>query len=174
MAAFQNSGVNANKEPGINDDNPLAPQGVTDGVYTGGDIPFMSALLDTPKLMAVFSGHDHGDDWCVCRVPLLNFRLGVATDSQLRCRCYKWDSQLPGMNLTGKSVHLCFGRHTGYGGYGNWMRGSRQILLNEKHLETKTETWIRLEDGSVSGRVTLNATYGQDEYPPVADKYTYE
>lgn len=65
MAAFQESGVNANKEPGINDDNPLAPQGVTDGVYTGGDISFMSAILDTPNLIAMFSGHDHGDDWCV-------------------------------------------------------------------------------------------------------------
>ena len=65
MAAFQIAGVNANKEPGINDDNPLAPQGITNGVYTGGDIPFMSALLDTPKVLAVFSGHDHGDDWCV-------------------------------------------------------------------------------------------------------------
>ena len=78
------------------------------------------------------------------------------------------------MNLTGNGMNLCFGRHSGYGGYGNWMRGSRQILLNEKHLNTKTETWIRLEDGSVSGKVTLNATYGKDEYSPVNDTYTYE
>jgi hypothetical protein len=76
LAAFQNSGVNENKEPGINDDNPLAPQGVTDGVYTGDDIPFMSALLDTPKLIAVFSGHDHGDDWCVSRSLLLHLLSG--------------------------------------------------------------------------------------------------
>jgi len=76
------------------------------------------------------------------------------------------------MNLTGNGVNLCFGRHSGYGGYGNWMRGSRQILLDEKHITTKT--WIRLEDGSVSGKVTLNSTYGQDVYPPVPDKYTYE
>jgi hypothetical protein len=65
MAAFQKSGVDARKEPGINDDNPLAQQGITNGVYAGGDIPFMSALLDTPGLMAVFSGHDHGDDWYI-------------------------------------------------------------------------------------------------------------
>jgi hypothetical protein len=78
------------------------------------------------------------------------------------------------MNLTGNGVNLCFGRRSGYGGYGNWMRGSRQILLNEKYSATKTETWVRLEDGSVSGKVTLNATYGQDEYPSVPDKYTYE
>lgn len=77
------------------------------------------------------------------------------------------------MNLTGNGVNLCFGRHSGYGGYGDWMRGSRQILLHERHLMKKTETWIRLEDGTISGGVTLNATYGQDEYPIVQDKFTF-
>jgi hypothetical protein len=76
------------------------------------------------------------------------------------------------MNLTGNGINLCFGRHTGYGGYGNWMRGSRQILLDKKHLTTNTQTWIKLEDGTISGRVTLNATYGHDEYPQVPDKHT--
>jgi len=35
------------------------------------------------------------------------------------------------------------------------------------------ETWIRLEDGSESGRVVLNATYGGprgDAYPIVEDR----
>jgi hypothetical protein len=72
MAAFQRGGVDAQEEPGINDDNPLAQQGIqnirnADGnfvpVYTGKDIPFMSALLATEGLIALFSGHDHGDDW---------------------------------------------------------------------------------------------------------------
>jgi hypothetical protein len=70
MAAFQTEGVNAYKEPGINDDNPLAQQGLvytSDGgsYYDGADIPFIQALVNTPGLMATFSGHDHGDDWCV-------------------------------------------------------------------------------------------------------------
>jgi hypothetical protein len=81
MAAFQNAGVNKNQEPGINDDNPLAPQGITDGTYTGDDIPFMSALLNTSKVIAVFSGHDHGDDWCVSRASLpLFFHLEAVTN----------------------------------------------------------------------------------------------
>ena len=63
MAAFQKTGVNPSKQPGINDENPLDQQSIEDGVYTGQDIPFMSALLDTPGLMALFSGHDHGNDW---------------------------------------------------------------------------------------------------------------
>ena len=148
FAAFQNAGVSPTEEPGINDDNPLAMQGIENDTYTGNDIPFMQALLDTPGLIAIFSGHDHGDDWCA-----------------------KWDSQLPGMNLTGNGLDLCFGRHSGYGGYGTWTRGSRQVLLN---LTTpgEVQTWVRLETGEVSGGVTLNGTYGMDQYPPVTDTYT--
>jgi hypothetical protein len=87
-------------------------------------------------------------------------------------RCFKWNSTLPGMNVTGSGVDLCFGRHSGYGGYGNWMRGSRQILLNLATMGKETETWARLEDGSVSGKVTLNSTYGTDSYPEVEDLMT--
>ena len=57
MLAFQKQGVHPHKEPGINDDVPLAPQD------PGLDDPFMAALLHTTGLMGVFSGHDHGDDW---------------------------------------------------------------------------------------------------------------
>ena len=151
MRAFQSTGVNPHHEPGINDDDPLAQQGSAEGqgevtgttfTYSGQDIPFMKALLDTQGLKAVFSGHDHGDDWC-----------------------FKWDRKLPGMNLTGNGLHMCFGRHSGYGGYGSWTRGSRQVLLQKGSDEI--ETWVRLEDGSVSGSVVLNDTYGHDEYPVV-------
>ncbi|KAK4550022.1 hypothetical protein LTR36_002989 [Oleoguttula mirabilis] len=160
MLAFQQGpGVQSHYEPGINDDDPLAQEGYAEGQgdvtgtvskYAGQDIPFMQALLDTAGLMAVFSGHDHGDDWC-----------------------FKWNSTLPGMNLTGNGLDLCFGRHTGYGGYGSWTRGSRQILVTEKLLKKRTvETWVRLETGETSGRVTLNGTYGRDYYPAVADTNT--
>ena len=44
-------------------------------------------------------------------------------------------------------------RHkTGYGGYGppkGWLRGARVILLREGQNTALSETWIRLEDGSV-------------------------
>ncbi|KAI2906006.1 hypothetical protein CBS63078_3425 [Aspergillus niger] len=109
----------------------------------------MEALLNTKGLLATFSGHDHGDDWC-----------------------FKWDSKLPGMNLTGNGLNMCFGRHSGYGGYGSWTRGARQILLDERTLSTQLSTWIRLEDGSVSGSVNLNATYGEDAYAAVPTTYT--
>lgn len=62
---------------------------------------------------------------------------------------------------------MCYGRHTGYGGYGNAARGGRQILLNKDSIADEVETWIRLEDGTISAHVTLNSTYGQDQYSPV-------
>lgn len=49
------------------------------------------------------------------------------------------------------------------------MRGSRQILLN---IRGEVETWVRLEDGDVSGRVRQNETYGQDIHPGVKKVYT--
>lgn len=112
--------------------------------------------------------HDHGDSWC-----------------------YSWNTTLPGMNLTGNGMDLCFGQHSGwvcgdsahlpqpfvdshakkktyrYGGYGSWIRGSRQILLTEGR--DAIETWVRLEDGSISGSVVLNSTYGRDSYSAVED-----
>lgn len=68
------------------------------------------------------------------------------------------------MDLEGNGLVMCFGRRTGYGGYGDWARGGRQILLHENVSERPIETWIRLEDGTVHGRVTLNSTFGRDQY----------
>jgi len=164
MAAFQAQGVSATREPGINDDNPLAtqgqwtPNGDGDGsVYNGQDVGFMSALLDAAQehgLRAVFSGHDHGDSWCMPWTAALTDSLPNVTDG-----------------MKGKQgPKLCFGQHTGYGGYGNWIRGSRQVKIRDG--EDGVETWVRFEDGSVNGGVVLNETYGQDVYPRVPDRYS--
>ncbi|KAL7940983.1 Metallo-dependent phosphatase-like protein [Trichoderma barbatum] len=160
MYSFQQEkGVNELKEPGINADNPLSQQGVQSPLfnatasfeYTGQDRSFMKALLDTQNLMGVFSGHDHGDDWC-----------------------FKWNKDLKFLDLTGNGLVFCFGRHTGYGGYGSWTRGSRQIRVNIKDLGKSTKTWTRLEDGTTVGAVTLNSTYGKDVYSPVEMMITSE
>ncbi len=72
------------------------------------------------------------------------------------------------------NAHICFGRHTGYGGYSDWKRGGRHIVIDEDKLGQDTlDTYIRLEDGSISGRVTLNSTYGTDRYPAVAKQQTF-
>ncbi|RMZ13233.1 hypothetical protein D0860_02654 [Hortaea werneckii] len=151
-------GVDPYTEPGIDEDTPLAGQAqgwCADGTsdsdceYGAQDLPFMKALTSTAGLLAVFSAHDHGDTWC-----------------------FKWNNTLPGMDFTGNGLNLCFGQHSGYGGYGSWSRGSRQVLLTEASLaESEIDTWIRLESGDVISSVTLNATYGLDRYPPTADTH---
>ena len=76
------------------------------------------------------------------------------------------------MDLEGNGLKMCYGRRTGYGGYGDWARGGRQLVLRENVSETPIETWIRLEDETARARVTLNSTYGQDQY--VQERYAQE
>lgn len=157
--ALQEAGVDSNHQPGINDDYLLAqqsqgwcPDGRDDGTcsYGGQDIPFMQAITSTPGLMAVFSGHDHGDTWC-----------------------YRWDTLLPGMTVAGNGINLCFGQHSGYGGYGNWIRGARQVLVTESKLKkSEIDTWILLELGETVGAVSLNSTYNEDYYPATPNDMT--
>jgi hypothetical protein len=97
---------------------------------------------------------------------------GRVTDSRARGvlipgRCFKWADLLPGMDLAGNGIDMCYTRHTGYGGYGDWPRGGRQILLDQQTLESDIHTWVRLENGTISGNVHLNASYGHDRYLPV-------
>ncbi|KAJ5673837.1 hypothetical protein N7462_009276 [Penicillium macrosclerotiorum] len=143
MRTYQDNGVDSRKSPGLNGET-VVQQGSGDTPYTGQDIAFMQALLNTSGLMATFSGHDHENDWC-----------------------FKWDGKTVSQNLAGNGLNMCYGRHTGYGGYGNAMRGGRQILLKQENLVDDVETWVRLEDGTVSAHVTLNGTYGQDDYSKI-------
>lgn len=116
-------------------------------------MPFMQAVATTPGLLALFSGHDHGNSWC-----------------------YKWDGKLPGMTVDGRGLNICFGQRSGYGGYGDWSRGARQIFVTEAMLEhEELDTWVRLENRDIVASVTLNSTCGQDRYPVVVSKerHTY-
>jgi len=103
------------------------------------DQTFMDALLATKGLHSIYSGHDHGDAWCG-----------------------NWL-----VNGTGETdgPFICFCKHSGYGGYGNWNRGARNLMLSFEGAEMQVETWVRMEDGSVVQRVDLNSTYGADLYP---------
>lgn len=168
------SGINPHQQPGINDDKPLAqqaegwcPNGFQGGcAYGGQDDPFMRAIAAAGNgtgVVAMFSGHDHGDTWC-----------------------HTWAAgrMLPGVDISGTGVHICFGQHTGYGGYGTWTRGARQVRVTEASLRQAAsatspggrrpaiDTWVRLETGDVVGRVSLNATYGHDVYPATPTTHT--
>ncbi|KAK4195991.1 Metallo-dependent phosphatase-like protein [Triangularia verruculosa] len=149
----EEAGVGGRKRPGINADVPVSRQGGgwcddgTDGEgceYGGQDRDFMEAVMETEGLVGLFVGHDHGDTWC--------------SDYAKKER----------------KVFLCFGQHTGYGGYGNWIRGSRQVGVSVEGLDLgEMDTWVRLENGKVVGKVRLNPTYGGDEYENVEDEKTH-
>ncbi|GKT59540.1 calcineurin-like phosphoesterase [Colletotrichum tofieldiae] len=156
---IQAQGIDPEKNPGINDDASLSHQAqgwCEDGSqkdncdYGGQDVAFMKAISDSPGMIGVFSGHDHGNSWCT-----------------------KWKGKVGDMTVDGKGVNLCFGQRTGYGGYGNWIRGSRQLLLmRDKLTKGELDTSILLESGNTVGSVTLNSTYGEDKYPVTPDDRT--
>ncbi|KAK1714578.1 calcineurin-like phosphoesterase [Colletotrichum acutatum] len=158
-SAIQTQGIDHEKNPGINDDSPLSYQAqgwCKDGSqkdscdYGGQDSAFMKAVADSPGMIGVFSGHDHGNSWCT-----------------------KWKGSVSGVSVDGTGVNLCFGQHTGYGGYGNWIRGSRQLsFTRDKLSKGELDTFIRLESGNIVGSITLNSTYGEDKYPTTPDDRT--
>ncbi|CAI8602101.1 unnamed protein product [Vicia faba] len=53
-----------------------------------------------------------------------------------------------------KKLWLCYARHTGYGGYGDWPRGAR--ILEITHNPFSLRSWIRMEDGNVHSEVVLS------------------
>lgn len=152
--------LNPHYQPGINDEPAVAQQGAgwcsnndlyETCDYGGQDVPFMQALVGMRGLIGLFYGHDHGQSWC-----------------------YKWDSLLPGMSVAGNGLNLCYGQHSGYGGYGDWIRGARQIVLTEDKLKDyAVDTHIRLESGEVVGAVSLNSTFNSNYYPATLNQLTY-
>jgi predicted MPP superfamily phosphohydrolase len=75
-----------------------------------------------------------------------------------------------------KHMHLCFGRHSGYGGYGRWARGARVYDIeiasereeeeddeesagSDQEVKVRWRSWVRMENGDV-----------EDEYNPFDDR----
>ena len=131
----QELGLDSKRFPGLNEDVPVAIQG-------GGtdDAAFVAAIKATEGLHSIHVGHDHGDSWC---------------------------STWPDKGVGLAAPFLCFAKHTGYGGYGHWSRGARVLRLSfddNGDGEMAVQSWVRMEDGSIITRVSLNDTYGFDEY----------
>lgn len=134
----QKSNLDPSKFPGLNADSPLAIQGQGQE-----DDPFIEALLEAEGLHSIHVGHDHGDSWCST-----------------------WPGHEGGLGA--EAPFLCFAKHTGYGGYGEWNRGARMLRLlfsQGDNPQMSVETWVRMEDDQVITRVSLNETYGLDSYP---------
>jgi len=48
-----------------------------------------------------------------------------------------------------KTLEICYNRHTGYGGYGSWVRGARVLEFSQDNLVTTRSNYIRLENGTL-------------------------
>jgi len=103
-------------------------------------------LLSKMHVDFVFAGHNHGNDWC-CRV-----QAGAASAFAAPGGAAKPSAP--------HDVQLCYGRHSGYGGYstgGMHLRGARVLefrpafaksFLRGQASEIGAKTWVRFEDGS--------------------------
>ncbi|KAF3770060.1 Metallo-dependent phosphatase [Cryphonectria parasitica EP155] len=160
--AAQEAGLDPAHFPGLNEDVPVAIQGKGDS-----DDGFVDALLgeEGQLLHSIYVGHDHGDAWC-----------SVWPVSRPRGR-RRHDEMIAGGGGDDEEhsgPFLCFSRHTGYGGYGTWDRGSRIVQLSFEDTdgdgllddddELRVDTWVRMESGKSIARVSLNETYGSDVY----------
>eukprot|EP00522_Entomoneis_paludosa_P017279 CAMPEP_0172448024 /NCGR_PEP_ID=MMETSP1065-20121228/7127_1 /TAXON_ID=265537 /ORGANISM="Amphiprora paludosa, Strain CCMP125" /LENGTH=140 /DNA_ID=CAMNT_0013199405 /DNA_START=117 /DNA_END=539 /DNA_ORIENTATION=+ len=102
-----------------------------------GLVPTLQQNLSNVFALAV--GHNHGNDYC-CALSASN-------------------------NDSSSQLHLCFGRHSGYGGYGSWDRGARLYQLEFQGSSNGNQgmqksnfawkSWVVMESGDI-----------QDEYNP--------
>jgi predicted MPP superfamily phosphohydrolase len=83
-----------------------------------------------PDLHFLAVGHNHGNSYC-CR-----------TDN---------GGNESGASGSTSNLHLCFGRHSGYGGYGSWYRGARvyEITLVPSASYVHWRSWVRLDSGEI-------------------------
>ena len=108
--------------------------------YDGG---IMEALSATNRFFFLGVGHDHGMGYC--------------------CPYHPSDLETKPTGDDHSKMHVCFGRHSGYGGYGRWERGCRVYELFYKvdpTLNTRTTTpailwssWVRMESGETVDRI---------------------
>lgn len=97
---------------------------------TGNEPDEVMLSLFSAGVKAVFVGHDHENSWCcVPKTKLL------------------------------RQPALCYGRHTGEGGYGKLERGARIIQLSFSSQNMRVDTWLRLQSGpkAEEGVLTLNS-----------------
>ena len=56
-------------------------------------------------------------------------------------------------------MHVCFGRHSGYGGYGSWERGGRvyELTIHEEDQHAlHWKSWVRLESGTIEDEISYS------------------
>ena len=83
-------------------------EGVAELEYDGG---IVDAMIESGRFHFLAVGHNHGNDYC----------------------CPYNGNNDNNNNYQDNDLYFCFGRHSGYGGYGKWDRGVRvyELLLTD-------------------------------------------
>ena len=127
------NGGDGNVCSGMNGDGGIAP------LYD--DAGIVAALWNASNVHFLGVGHNHGNDYCC---PLNDW--GQQGDQQQQRQRQQYSDR--------EEMSLCFGRHSGYGGYGSWDRGSRVYELTWTTINGNVDSfgwksWVRLESGEV-------------------------
>jgi len=135
------------------DPNSPTCSGVSDDSVTPlGEDRNLVSVLSSLHIRWVFAGHNHGNDWC-CKLNI----LGPAAQGG------------SSINEDKNTVNLCYGRHSGWGGYSTpnmHTRGARVLSFNPavacrnllgQDSAPGVETYVRLEDGSLVERSPYQA-----------------
>lgn len=122
------------------------------------DAGVVRTLVDRADARFLAVGHNHGNDYCC---PALD-----DDDDETTSRRQK------GSASSSSSFHVCFGRHSGYGGYGSWERGARVFRLELRErvgerddvlLDFSWRSWVRLESGVTVSHYDPTANVWKDE-----------
>ena len=112
------------------------------------DAGIVSALQAAGNVQLLGVGHCHGYDYC-CKHGDNEQQNGGGGGN------YADDGSSASAGGDGEgnsSLHLCFGRHTGYGGYGKWDRGARVYKLDVNSCTGEFVGWtsyVRMETGEI-------------------------
>ena len=113
---------------GMDGDNGMAP--------LESDAGIVPALVQAKRFLFLAVGHNHGNDYCC--------PYAATADNTT-----SYDEEY----TPEKAFYLCFGRHSGYGGYGKWERGARVYELKLNQAQMSWESWVRLESGDIIDNV---------------------
>jgi len=120
---------------GYNGERGIAPLRV-DNVH---EIEYL--IHSDPRLHFLAVGHNHGNSYCCPAVATTANTSSTIVSNE--------DDDGSGSSSSSSNLHVCFGRHSGYGGYGRkyWVKGARvyEIALQEDDHSVEWRSWVRLE-----------------------------
>ena len=136
---------------GMNGENGIAPLQYD----TSNEVQFLSNNDTSLHFLGV--GHNHGNSYCCRSSDSDPFNQ---TSSSTPTTTTTMSNNSSTSSTSKVPLHLCFGRHSGYGGYGLWDRGARVYELtlhdgNNEYLSYNSprvtwKSWVRLENGTVT------------------------